>query len=129
MVLFEINGDLALLLLRIIIGIIFVLSGYKKLFVTHEKTSKFLDGAGFKPAGMWAWILGAGELLGGLSVLLGLWIWYGAFVLAFVMLVALLLKLFKWKSGFKAMQEDLLLLAGNLVLMALGAGTYILGKI
>jgi putative oxidoreductase len=115
----------ALLLLRVIIGIIFISSGWKHLMNPAERS---------KSIGMsrtFTLLLGAGEVAGGIMLIAGIWIQAAALLLILVMLGAIYFKQFKWGIGFFSSKStgwhyDLLILAGNLVIMSTGGGLYVL---
>jgi putative oxidoreductase len=115
----------ALLLLRIIIGIIFISSGWKHLTKSEERS---------KSIGMsrtFTLLLGAGELAGGIMLIAGIFIQAAAILLILIMLGAIYFKQFKWNIGFFSSKStgwhyDLLILTGNLVIMSTGGGLYVL---
>ncbi len=120
--------------LRIVLGIIFIVHGYPKLFKDFNGTAKFLAGVGFKPGTFWALILGGAEFFGGLAILGGIGTRIAAGVLIISMAVATLLKIFKWKTSFTTMQGmgwefDLLILAGLITLLFLGSGEWALNQL
>ena len=110
-------GGLGIIALRLALGAVFIVHGLPKLQ---------------KPEGMAAsmkWskssvqLLGLAELLGGLSVITGIGMYYGALVLAAIMVGALYYKTQKWHVPFTAMDKigwefDLILLAGALAVMS-----------
>jgi putative oxidoreductase len=69
--------NLSLLLLRLVLGLIFLGHGAQKLFGFfggHGRagTSQFLTSLGFRPAKWWAVVVALGEFLGGLFLALGI---------------------------------------------------------
>ena len=115
--------DLVSIPLRIVLGILFAVHGHPKLFKEFKGTAKFLKGIGFRPPAFWAAVLGVTEFFGGLALLLGFATRVAAALLIIAMLVALYFNAFKWKKPFKGGYEfDLLLIAGLLTLLLLGAG-------
>jgi putative oxidoreductase len=109
--------------LRLILGIIFIKSGYPKLFKNFQQTVGMMQGLNFTPAWLWAFTLSFTEFFGGLALLLGLVTRAGAALLFIAMLVATLVKKYKWGKTFKEYMLDLSLLAGLATLLFLGAGT------
>jgi putative oxidoreductase len=114
-------GDWALLILRLALGVIFLVHG----------VPKFKNPAGVAGAiGMPAWfgtVIALFETLGGASVLLGLLTPLGALLIAVIMIGAIYNKSMKWnipfsKQGIMGWEFDLILLAAAIVLMSLGAG-------
>jgi len=107
--------------LRIILGLIFIIHGYPKLFKDFKGTAKFLGGLNFKPAKFWAFILGFVEFFGGISILTGVFTRIFATLLIISMLVATYFNIFVWKKKFSGGYEfDLLIIAGLLTLILLG---------
>lgn len=118
--------DVAPLALRIAVGLAFAMHGYQKLSGGLEGTAGFLAGIGFPLASLFAALLIAGELIGGIALMLGYLTHMSAKVLTFIALVALLTVhithgFFLSGGGFEYI---LVLLAGALSLMITGAGKY-----
>src|SRR3989338_7555045 len=79
------NADLGVLFLRVAVGVVFIHAGYLKL---ADMTPVI---TGFGAIGFPAWLayfVAYCELLGGLAVLLGIFVRYAGVVLAIIMLVA-----------------------------------------
>jgi len=117
------NHDLALLLLRIGVGLIFIVAGWGKI-TGIEGTQQFFGNIGIPMAGIMAWVVAIVELVGGLMVLTGYKIQIPAVLLAIVMLVAILTTKLGNDNMFRAMRLDLILLLVNLSLAILGSGKY-----
>ncbi|HKA24856.1 MAG TPA: DoxX family protein [Candidatus Eisenbacteria bacterium] len=86
--------DLALLLLRLVVGLTFVAHGTQKLFGWFggyglAGTGGFLEQLGFHPGRRAAWMAGLGEAGGGLLLALGALTPLAAAILIGVMLVAI----------------------------------------
>ena len=69
--------DIALLIIRLVVGLAFVGHGSQKLFGWFggyglAGTGGFFESLGFKPGALFAGTAGAGELVGGLLIVLGL---------------------------------------------------------
>ncbi|HEX4599839.1 MAG TPA: DoxX family membrane protein [Gemmatimonadales bacterium] len=117
--------DLALLLLRLMVAVVFVWSG-----VTHLKDpagrAKSIDmSVGFTV------VLGLGEVAGGLGLALGVLIQLAAIGLILIMLGAIQKKIFTWKTGFwgghaYGWHYDLMLALMNLVILTSGGGRFVL---
>lgn len=87
------NDSLAPLALRLAGGAIFVAHGAQKLFGAFggyglEGTGQFFDSIGLSPGYLMALLAGAAEFLGGLALILGLFVRPAAAALAFAMLIA-----------------------------------------
>ncbi|MGW8318968.1 MAG: DoxX family protein [Candidatus Promineifilaceae bacterium] len=86
--------DIALLVLRLVVGLLFVGHGSQKLFGWFgggglEGTASMTRKLNLSPATFWAFIIGLSELLGGLGLALGLLTPFAAALLIGVMLMAI----------------------------------------
>ncbi|RME04711.1 MAG: DoxX family protein [Planctomycetota bacterium] len=88
-------GDLVLLILRVILGVVFFAHGAQKLFGWFggkglEAMAGFLEAKlGMAPGMMWAVLAGGGEFFGAILVFIGLLTRFAALVLCIVMGVAI----------------------------------------
>lgn len=112
---------LALLLLRLGVGIIFVVAGWGKLTGMEGVQGMFAD-LGIPLAGLMAWVVALVEFVGGLMVLAGAYIRIPTPLLAVIMVVAIFTV--KLADGFNAMRIDIMLLVASLALFILGSGKY-----
>jgi putative oxidoreductase len=115
---------LALFLLRLSIGVIFVQQGYLKLFVSRAIFLKLFPSWGF-PA-YFAYIAGGLELLGGILLILGLLTRIAGLLFAVEMAIALVIVHIP-HGGWRDVHATglvLLLSTGSFVLAALGAGRW-----
>jgi len=115
--------DLALLLLRLAIAATFGTSGWSHMTRPSERAESIGMSPGFTV------VLGVVEVLGALSVALGVGAQVGSILLAGVMLGAIQKKLFVWKTGFwgdegQGWYYDLLYLICNLVILATAGGAW-----
>lgn len=117
------NKDLALLLLRVGVGVIFILSGWGKL-AGMEGTQQFFGNIGIPLPGMMAWVVALVEFLGGLMVLAGYKIKIPAVLLAIVMLVAILTVKLGGDNVFQGMRLELMLLLTSFALAIMNTGEY-----
>ncbi len=110
--------------LRVVVGIVFLVHGGQKLFVFGlGGVAGFLGQAGFPAPMLAAVVLTAAEFLGGLALVLGLFTRWAAILLAFVMLVAVLVV--HLQAGFflpDGYEFALTLLGANVALALLGSG-------
>lgn len=113
--------DIAILLLRIGVGCIFIYAGWGKL-TGIEGTQGFFGNIGIPLPGIMAWVVAIIEFVGGLLVLLGAYTRVPHLLLAFIMLVAIITT--KLGDGFGAARLDFMLLLANLALFLLGSGRY-----
>jgi len=113
------NGDIALLLLRIVTGAIFIIAGWGKL-TGIEGVQGFFGEAGIPAASLMAWVVALVEFVCGIMVLIGYRIRIPALLLALVMVGALIFV--KIPAGWSALRIDLALLAITLSLFLMGSG-------
>ena len=125
--------DVGIFILRLVVGLIFTVHGYGKVFGGGPfgfGVSGFAGGLtafGGAAIGI-AWIVALIELLGGLALILGLFTKTFSILLGIEMVVALLMV--HVPNGFYASNGEfpLLLLAGSLAILFLGAGRYALDQ-
>ena len=121
----HVYSDLALLVLRLIIGAIFLVHGYKKTAMWKMTPSAQM------PSGMLNLMrfLSVAEIASALGVIFGVLTGWAALGLICIMLGAMYKKIFTWKKSFAAdggWELDLIIFGACLVLVILGAGTIIL---
>lgn len=120
--------DVALLILRIAIGVIFIQHGYGKLFGDAPGMTAFtgmVASLGFPAPAFFAYAAGLSEFFGGIALLLGIFTDIAAVLIAIVMLVALVgVK----KFMFPGADVDVALLAIALAIYFLGPGKYAITK-
>jgi putative oxidoreductase len=115
---------LALLVLRLSIGVIFVHEGYLKLFVNRAVFLKLFPSWGF-PA-YFTYVAGAMELVGGILLIIGLGTWLVGLLFAIEMGVALIAVHIP-HGGWRDVHATglvLLLGAGSFALATVGAGPW-----
>lgn len=118
-------SDIALLLMRLLVGWVFIWSGWShaKDPITRGKS------IGISPG--FTRFLGLAELAGGIGVALGILPQLAALGLVLVMLGAVQKKIFVWHTGFWGKSSDgwhydLLFIAMCLVIATTGGGRYVL---
>jgi putative oxidoreductase len=115
-------SDVALLLLRLMVGAVFITSGYKHLKDPEARSKDIGMSKSFTA------FLGAAELAGGLGVISGVFAQLAAIGLILVMLGAIQKKIFAWhtgfwgKSGTNGWSYDTMLVVMNLVIVTTGGG-------
>lgn len=123
--------DIALLILRLVLGGIFVAHGAQKLFGSFgglgiEGTAVFHEQLGIKPAKPMAVLAGLAEFLGGILVIAGFLTPLAALALIVVIIVAILKV--HLKNGFFATsggyEFNLVLIAVAVALLLAGSGAY-----
>jgi len=121
--------DLAPFLLRVVVGLIFIMHGYQKLTMGVEGVTGFLGGLGFPMPALFAVLLIAAELGGGILLVLGVLTHWVAKILALVALVALVTV--HLQNGFflpGGYEFILLILVASISLVLTGPGRYALDK-
>ncbi|TAN32485.1 DoxX family protein [bacterium] len=122
---------LALLILRVVVGLTLAGHGAQKLFgwwggPGMSGWTGAMTRMRIRPASAWAWMSALAELLGGLAVALGLLFPLGSFAIAGSMLVAI--GLVHWAKGFwvskGGYEFNLLILAVVAALALIGPGAY-----
>lgn len=119
--------DFGLLLLRLMVGLVFITSGYNHLKDPVARSKSIGMPIGFTI------FLGIAEVAGGLGVALGVFPQLAAFGLIAVMLGAIQKKIFSWHTGFWGEKTygwhyDLMFILMNLVIAFTDGGRYVLLK-
>ncbi len=115
--------DLALLILRVTIGAIFLVHGISKCSMWKMQPSDQMP----KSMIMTMRFLSVVEPLAAALLTVGFLTQISAAVLAAIMLGAIYLKIFKWGAKFtgnNGWEFDLILFSANLVLIVMGAGNW-----
>ena len=121
--------DIALLLLRLMVGIVFITSGYKHLKDPATRSKDIGMSKSF------TLFLGAAELAGGLGVISGVLAQLAAIGLILVMFGDIQKKIFTWhtgfwgKSGTNGWSYDTMLVVMNLVIVTTGGGNLTLTQL
>ena len=118
---------IGLLLLRLMVGIVFIDSGWNDLRSPQGRSKSIGKSKGFTI------FLGIAEVLGGVAVVLGIWSQLAALALMLVGLGAIYEKIVVWHIGFWGEKTygwhyDLMLLVMNLVVAVTNGGSYVLRK-
>lgn len=119
--------DLGILLLRLMVGLVFVTSGWSHVTKSEERSKDIGMSKGFTV------FLGMAELAGGLGVAFGVLSQLAAIGLILVMLGAIQKKIFVWHTGFwgeksSGWHYDLMLVLMNLMILFTDGGRYVLLK-
>lgn len=114
-------NDLGLFVLRLVVGIVFLVHGLPKL-----KNAKSMSRGMGMP---YSFVLGLGlvESASSLALIFGIYTQLASLLLAVVMVGAIYFKINKWKMSFTAHDKtgwefDLTLLASNIVILLSGGG-------
>ena len=118
-------ADLALLFLRLMVGLVFVTSGYSHLKSPAERAKSIGMSKAFTI------FLGAAEVAGGLGVAFGVLTQLAAFGRILLMFGAIEKKIFAWHTGFwgekaSGWHYDLMIVLMNLVIACSDGGAYVL---
>lgn len=111
----------ALVLLRVVLGIILIYHGTPKI-KDLAKTGKDFANMGFKPGKFWGTLIAVLEFVGGIFIIAGVFTQLVAAILAVQFLVILIT--IKKSAEFKDIEFDLLLLATSILVATVGAGPY-----
>jgi putative oxidoreductase len=117
----------ALLLMRLMVGAIFITSGWNHVTHAEERAKSIEMSKGLTI------VLGVAELAGGLGVTFGVLTQLAALGLILVMLGAIYKKVAVWHTGFwgeksSGWHYDLMLVLMNLVIVTTNGGSYVLTK-
>ncbi len=117
--------DLGLLLLRLMVGLVFVSSGYSHL---KDPSARAKSIGMSKPFTIF---LGIAELAGGLGVAFGVLTQLAAFGLILIMFGAIQKKIFVWHTGFwgekaSGWHYELIIILMNLIIAFTDGGAYVL---
>ncbi len=116
--------DVVLVLLRIMVGLVFIRSGYEDLKDPEARSKDIEQSKNFTI------FLGVAEGLGGLAVMVGCFTQLAALGLILVMLGALQKKIFVWKTGFwgkdgLGWNYELILVSMLLVILCTNGGRFV----
>jgi putative oxidoreductase len=119
--------DLGILLLRLLVALVFITSGYSHLKNPEERAKSIEMSKAFTI------FLGLAEVAGGLGVAFGVLTQLAAFGLILIMLGAIQKKIFAWHTGFwgekgSGWHYDLFFVIMNLVIAFTNGGAYVLMK-
>jgi len=117
--------DLGLLLLRLMVGLVFVTSGYNHLKDPAARSKSIEMSKGFTI------FLGIAEVAGGVAVAFGILTQLAAFGLILLMLGAIQKKIFSWHTGFWGEKTfgwhyELMFILMNLLIAFTDGGNYVL---
>ena len=117
--------DLGILLLRLMVGLVFVTSGYSHLKDPEARAKSIGMSKGFTI------LVGIGEVAGGLGAAAGVLTQLAAIGLILIMLGAIYKKIFTWHTGFwgekaSGWHYDLIFILVNLVILFTNGGSYVL---
>lgn len=114
-----------LLILRVVLGLAFFMHGIDKV-QGIEGVMGFFGSIGM-PAFM-AWVVAIAEIVAGAMLVLGLWTRIAGYVVAVIMLFAILLVKMKMQNGIMAIELEAIFLAAGLAIAWVGPGKFSLGR-
>ena len=119
--------DLGFLLMRLMVGAVFITSGWSDLRDPDARSKSIGMSKGFTI------FLGASEVLGSLGVMAGVLTLWAALGLILIGIGAIQKKIFVWRSGFWGEKTygwhyDLMLVSMNLVILFTKGGNWVLLK-
>ncbi|ETA72408.1 MULTISPECIES: DoxX family protein [Mesorhizobium] len=119
------NSSVTILLGRILLAVIFLLSGFGKL-TAISGTAAYFGGLGLPVPTVTAVVVGLIELLGGLAILVGFQTRVAAWVLAIFTVATGLVAHTGWADQMQMIQflKNLAITGGFLLLASSGAGAY-----
>jgi putative oxidoreductase len=117
-------ADAGLLLLRLMVGVVFVTSGWSDLTKAEERSKSIGMSKGFTA------FLGLAEVLGSLGVIFGVLTQLAAIGLILLMLGAIQKKIFVWHTGFwgdktYGWHYDLTFVVMSIVIIVTNGGRYV----
>lgn len=125
--------DFGLLVLRVVIGALFVAHGTDKLFgwfndgMGMEATRQMLTGFGFTEPGVLAWVVALSETVGGVLLILGLFFPAGAAMVLGVMANVIAVKA-DWNLFLGDVELEMTYAAGAFALLFTGPGRFALDR-
>ena len=122
-------SDVALLMMRVMVGLIFFTSGWKHASNPVERSAEIEMSKGF------TFFLGVFECAGALGVTFGVLIQFAGLGLILVMLGAIQKKIFTWHTGFwgrhgtDGWSYDAIMILMNLVIATSAGGRFVLQRL
>jgi putative oxidoreductase len=117
------NKNIAVLLLRIGVGVIFIVAGWGKL-TGIEGVQGFFGNIGIPLPGIMAWVVALVEFVGGIMILVGYKVQIPGILLAITMLVAIFTVKMGGDGGFRGMRLEIILMLASLALAMMSTGSY-----
>jgi len=121
--LFLVFSDWALVLLRLVLGLIFIAHGWPKI-KDLKTTAQNFAAMGFRPGRFWGSLVASVEFFGGILFILGLFTQVAALILAIEFIVIMIWKLKIKQKLVGGYELDLILLAALLTLASMGSTLY-----
>lgn len=117
-------GLMAPFILRVFLGGILIYFAYLKFFSERDDKAAFFESVGMKPGSVFASVIGAAELTGGIMLVIGFYTQIAAIIAAGLMLAAVFIKWRHPQSLRNDIEFYILLFAVALSLLFTGAGFF-----
>lgn len=124
-ILLSVFSEWALLILRLVYGLIFLSHGWPKIKNLKTNGQNF-EMMGFKPGIFWGTIVALVEVFGSLAIIVGFGTQIAGLLLAFQMVVTTIWRMKRGQKLVGGYELDIILLAVGLLLATLGGGAYAL---
>lgn len=126
---FYFSGDLGVLILRAMLGVIFIVHGFPKI-KNLKTTGEGFGMMGFRPGIFWGTMVGLLEFFGGIALILGFLVQPLAFLFCVEFLTICIWKVKNNQMFIEGKLElDLLILAAVFFLFTVGAGAFSLDSL
>ncbi|MFA6338582.1 MAG: DoxX family protein [Candidatus Paceibacterota bacterium] len=112
------------MILRIVLGLVFLLLAYQKITKERSKHSEFFESLKLYPGGFFVWIFAILEIVSGLFMLAGFLTQIAAVVFITISVLTIIAKLIKRDSTQSEILVYILLLTISISLLFFGAGIY-----
>lgn len=117
-------GLLAPFIIRVVLGLIFVLAGYLKIFKRREAALRIFAEVRFPAPAFFMWLVALIELAGGALLVAGLWTQVAAMAIALISLGGLIIKVRRSDLLPQTVDFYVLTLVMSLSLVLSGAGAF-----
>ncbi|KKT83353.1 MAG: DoxX family protein [Candidatus Giovannonibacteria bacterium GW2011_GWC2_44_9] len=111
------------LLLRLALGAIFLAHGWQKLRSDKIQLAGWLESMKFKPGEFWAWVVTLVECLGGIALVVGLFMQLTALILA-IQFIVIILYIKRGQKFIGGWEFDFLIFTALIALLVLGPGAW-----
>jgi putative oxidoreductase len=118
-------GGFGFVIPRIILGLILLVHGWPKIKDVKQNAKNF-DAMGFKPGELWGTVAALLEFLGGIGLVLGIWVPYFCLLFLAQFIVIIIWKWAKKMPFVGGWEIDALVLALTLMVFTLYGGCYII---
>ena len=115
---------LVLLFARVAVALVMISYGWPKIKSLKNNAKDFV-GMGFRPGMFWGTIVAFIEFFGGITILVGFYVWVAAALFGLQMIVGTFWKI-KVKKPFSDYSYDLLLIALTSIIIVFGSGLYVI---